>query len=59
MRIEIQDSLQPAAALDWASYAGTVDKPTDVDLAIKLTRHVAMTRSAVEQWSLPAVPNAE
>ncbi|MEI8371270.1 MAG: hypothetical protein WCJ35_00385 [Planctomycetota bacterium] len=59
--IEIQDTLQPVAAADWVTYAGTVDKPTDLDLAIKLTRHTPTAQPELEQWvaSLPNVPNAE
>lgn len=59
--IEIQDSLQPATAVDWEVFVGTVDKPTDIDLAIKLTRHVSMTASELDQWiaKIPVVPNAE
>jgi hypothetical protein len=59
--IEVQDSVQPSGAQGWDYYAGAVDKPTDVDLGIKLTRHAPMTRAEVEQWvgTLPAVPNAE
>jgi hypothetical protein len=59
--IEVQDILQPTSASGWNSYAGAVDKPTDVDLSIKLTRQTPMTRVEVEQWvgSLPVVPNTE
>jgi hypothetical protein len=30
--------LQPAIANGWISYAGTVDKPTDIDLSVTLSR---------------------
>lgn len=59
--IEAQDSLQPSGAQGWDSFAGSVDRPTDIDLGIKLSRHAPMTRAEVEQWvdGLPVVPNAE
>jgi hypothetical protein len=61
VRIEIQDSVQPANAAAWANFAGTLDRPTDIDLAIKLTRHVLLTPAEIEQWltTLPVVPNAD
>jgi hypothetical protein len=59
--IELQDTLQPVTATGLEAYAGAVDKPTDIDMTIKLTRHTAMTQPELEQWagSLPDVPNAE
>jgi hypothetical protein len=59
--IEIQDSLQPANAAAWTTLAGAVDKPTDIDLSVKLTRHVLMTPTDIGQWlaTLPVVPNAD
>lgn len=59
--IEIQDSLQPANATAWAKFAGAVDRPTDIDLSIKLTRHALLAPADIEQWltTLPVVPNAD